>query len=122
MQRLAQRPDNLLVSAETVKDFQLSPGDNLNLRIQDAKTKTLRTVPFHYAGIVKEFPTAPKDSFFVANASYVAQATGSDAVGAFLVDTGGTHQKTVAAQLRKQLGAAATVTDLTQTRAPLAPA
>ncbi|MFF9128258.1 FtsX-like permease family protein [Streptomyces sp. NPDC014889] len=116
MRLLAQRPDNLLVSAETVSDFQLSPGDTVNLRIQDAKTKALRTVPFHYAGIVKEFPTAPKDSFFVANASYITKTTGSDAVGAFLVDTGGTHQKAVAAQLRKQLGTRATVTDLTQTR------
>ncbi|MFJ9909405.1 FtsX-like permease family protein [Streptomyces sp. NPDC101152] len=113
---LAQRPDNLLVSAETVKDFQLSPGDTVNLRVQDARTKALRTVPFHYAGIVKEFPTAPKDSFFVANASYIAKATGSDAVGAFLLDTGGTHQKQIAARLRRQLGTSATVTDLTQTR------
>ncbi|WP_055495673.1 ABC transporter permease [Streptomyces sp. TP-A0356] len=116
MQRLTERPDNLLVSAETVNDFQLSPGDTVNLRVQDAKTKALRTVPFHYAGIDKEFPTAPKDSFFVANASYIAKATGSDAVGAFLVDTGGSHQKAVAAELRKQLGTSATVTDLTQTR------
>ncbi|MEU1454978.1 ABC transporter permease [Streptomyces avermitilis] len=116
MRRLAQRPDALLVSAETVKDFQLSPGDTVNLRVQDSRGKALRTVPFHYAGVVKEFPTAPKDSFFVANASYVAKATGSDAVGAFLVDTGGTHQKEVAARLRKQLGTRATVTDLTQTR------
>ncbi|GAQ51855.1 ABC transporter permease [Streptomyces acidiscabies] len=116
MRRLAQRPDNLLVSAETVHDFQLSPGDTVNLRIQDARTKALRTVPFHYAGIVKEFPTAPKDSFFVANASYLARATGSDAVGAFLLDTGGSHQKQIAAQLRRQLGTGATVTDLTQTR------
>ncbi|MFF9135584.1 FtsX-like permease family protein [Streptomyces sp. NPDC014776] len=116
MRRLAQRPDNLLVSAETVHDFQLSPGDNVNLRIQDARTKALRTVPFHYAGIVKEFPTAPKDSFFVANAAYVARATGSDAVGAFLLDTGGSHQQQIAAHLRRQLGTGATVTDLTQTR------
>ncbi|CAM5726474.1 hypothetical protein SALBM311S_03775 [Streptomyces alboniger] len=116
MRRLAQRPDNLLVSVETVHDFQLSPGDTVNLRIQDARTKALRTVPFHYAGIVKEFPTAPKDSFFVANASYIAKATGSDAVGAFLLDTGGSHQKQIAAQLRKQLGTGATVTDLTQAR------
>ncbi|MFA3843045.1 FtsX-like permease family protein [Streptomyces aureus] len=116
MQRLAQRPDNLLVSAETVKDFQLSPGDTVNLRVQDARTKALRTVPFHYAGIVKEFPTAPKDSFFVTNAAYVAKATGSDAVGAFLLDTGGTHQKQIAAQLRTGIGTSATVTDLTQTR------
>lgn len=116
MRRLAQRPDNLLVSAETVHDFQLSPGDTVNLRIQDARTKALRTVPFHYAGIVKEFPTAPKDSFFVANAAYVAKATGSNAVGAFLLDTGGSHQQQIAAHLRKQLGTGATVTDLTQTR------
>ncbi|MFJ1608147.1 ABC transporter permease [Streptomyces sp. NPDC088253] len=116
MNRLAQRPDGLLVSAETVNDFQLSPGDTVNLRIQDARTKALRTVPFHYVGVAKEFPTAPKDSFFVANASYVAKATGSDAVGAFLLDTGGTHQKQVAARLRHQLGTGATVTDLTQTR------
>ncbi|MEU3415020.1 FtsX-like permease family protein [Streptomyces sp. NPDC006658] len=116
MHRLAQRPDNLLVSEETVHDFQLSPGDTVNLRIQDARTKALRTVPFHYAGIVKEFPTAPKDSFFVANAAYVAKATGSDAVGAFLLDTGGSHQQQIAAHLRRQLGTGATVTDLTQTR------
>ena len=116
MRKLVQRPDNLLVSVETVNDFQLSPGDTVNLRIQDARTKTLRTVPFHYAGIAKEFPTAPKDSFFVANASYITKATGSDAVGAFLLDTGGTHQKQIAAHLRGQLGTAATVTDLTQTR------
>ncbi|MEU9348664.1 FtsX-like permease family protein [Streptomyces sp. NPDC048278] len=116
MRRLAQRPDNILVSVETVNDFQLSPGDTLNLRIQDARTKALRTVPFHYAGIAKEFPTAPKDSFFVANASYIAKATGSDTVGAFLLDTGGTNQPGIAGQLRKQLGTGATVTDLTQTR------
>lgn len=116
MNRLASRPDGLLVSAETVNDFQLSPGDTVNLRIQDARTKALRTVPFHYVGVAKEFPTAPKDSFFVANASYVAKATGSDAVGAFLLDTGGTRQNQVAARLRHQLGTGATVTDLTQTR------
>ncbi|MGW3099536.1 ABC transporter permease [Streptomyces sp. NPDC001102] len=116
MHKLAQRPDNLLVSVETVNDFQLSPGDTVNLRIQDARTKALHTVPFHYAGIVKEFPTAPKDSFFVANASYITKATGSDAVGAFLLDAGGTHQKQIAAHLRHQLGTSATVTDLAQTR------
>lgn len=116
MNRLATQPDSLLVSEETVKDFQLKPGDTLNLRLQDSHTNTLKNVPFHYAGIVKEFPTAPKDSFFVANADYISRTTGSSTVGAFLVNTGGTHQQAVAAQLRQQLGTAATVTDLTQTR------
>ncbi|MEV5721721.1 FtsX-like permease family protein [Amycolatopsis mediterranei] len=114
---LARQPDAILVSAETVKDFQLAPGDLVNLRVQDSRTKDLRTVPFHYAGIVKEFPTAPKDSFFVANAAYLTRVTGSDAVGAFLVDTGGTGQADVAAALRARLGPGPAVTDLTQTRA-----
>ena len=117
MATLAHQPDAILVSAETVKDFQLSPGDLINLRVQDARTKSLRTVPFHYRGIVKEFPTAPKDSFFVANAAYLAQATGSDAVGAFLIDTGGSNQAAVADEVRAQLGTSATVTDITETRA-----
>lgn len=119
MNKLAARPDSLLVSQETVKDFQLAPGDTVNLRLQDSRTKTLHTVPFHYAGVVKEFPTAPKDSFFVANAGYIARTTGSDAIGAFLIDTGGIHQKPVAAQLRHQLGTAASVTDVTQTRSSI---
>ncbi|MCQ8193787.1 ABC transporter permease [Streptomyces rugosispiralis] len=116
MSKLTARPDSLLVSEETVKDFQLAPGDTLKLRLQDTRTKTFHTVPFHYAGVVKEFPTAPRDSFFVANAAYIAKTTGSDAVGTFLVDTGGANQKTVATRLRHRLGTTAKVTDLTQTR------
>ncbi|MFI2288555.1 FtsX-like permease family protein [Streptomyces niveus] len=116
MAKLAAKPDSLLVSQETVKDFQLTLGDTVNLRLQDGRTHTSKTVPFHYAGVVKEFPTAPKDSFFVANSAYVAKSTGSDAVGAFLVDTGGTHQKEVAKRLGDQLGTGANVTDITKTR------
>ncbi|MCW2940925.1 MAG: hypothetical protein JWN00_3910 [Actinomycetia bacterium] len=113
---LAAKPDSILVSAETVKDFQLHPGDLLNLRLQDSRTKQFKIVPFHYAGVVKEFPTAPKDSFFVANASYVAQRTGSDAVGSFLIDTGGQDIAAVADRIRAKLGPSATVTDLATTR------
>jgi putative ABC transport system permease protein len=116
MATLARQPDSILVSDETVKDFQLAPGDLLKLRLQDSRTKAFHTVPFHYAGIVKEFPTAPHDSFFIANSDYVAKATQSNAVGAFLVDTGGSGQQQVASRLRQQLGATAKVTDLTQTR------
>ena len=42
-------------------------------------------MPFTFVGIVREFPTAPKDSFLVANAVYVAKATGSDAREVVLV-------------------------------------
>lgn len=116
LQKLAAQPDSLLVSAETVKDFQLVPGDTVNLRLQDTRTHQLATIGFHYIGIVTEFPTAPKDSFFVANASYVAQHTGSDAVGAFLVDTGGQDTAVVADRIRDVVGATAIVTDITATR------
>ena len=116
MDRLATHPDSVLVSAETVHDFQLHPGDQLNLRLQDGRTKQLVTVPFRYAGVVTEFPTAPSDSFLVANADYVAKKTGSGTVGAFLVDTGGTDQTAVADRFRGLLGAGPTITDLTHTR------
>jgi putative ABC transport system permease protein len=88
--QLVRQPDAVLVSAETVRDFQLSPGDQLRLRLQDGPTSRLVLVPFHYAGIVKEFPTAPRDSFFVANASYVAVRTGNPSIGEFLINTDGT--------------------------------
>ena len=116
MGQLAKRPDSVLVAAETVKDFQLRPGDLLRLRLQDARTKRFHTVPFHYAGVAKEFPTAPSDSFLVANASYVARATGSDAVGTFLVQTDGTSPGAVAARVRSALGTSAKVTDIQHQR------
>ena len=50
-------------------------------------TKKLRTIPFHCEGSVKESPTAPWDTFIIANATDVARQTGSEAVGACLVDT-----------------------------------
>ena len=116
MHKLAAQPDSVLVSAETVNDFQLLPGDAINLRLQDARTHQLTTVGFHYIGVVTEFPTAPKDSFFVANAGYVAQRTGSDAVGSFLVDTGGRDTTAVAARIQTAVGTTATVTDIAATR------
>lgn len=116
MTTLAQRPDSLLVSAETVRDFQLLPGDTVRLRLQNGRTKAFTTVPFHYAGVAKEFPTAPHDSFFVANADYVAKATGSDAVGAFLVQTDGGDPAGVAQRIRGLLGTSASVTDIASQR------
>ena len=116
MGKLASRPDSVLVSAETVKDFQLAPGDLLRLRLQDARTQKYVTVPFHYAGVAKEFPTAPTDSFLVANASYVARATGSDAVGTFLVQTPGHDPASVAARVRRAVGSTAQVTDIVNQR------
>ncbi|MGI8577205.1 MAG: FtsX-like permease family protein [Nocardioidaceae bacterium] len=116
LSRLRKRPDGILVSAETVNDFQLSLGDRLRLRLQNGQTQRFRYVTFHYVGIVNEFPTAPKDSFLVANASYVAQQTGSDAVGSFLVNTGGQNTGQVAQQIQQLVGTSAQVTDVQTSR------
>ncbi|MEN3307049.1 MAG: putative transport system permease protein [Micromonosporaceae bacterium] len=116
LRRLAGRPDAVLVSAETVKDFQLTPGDLLRLRLPDARTGTTITVPFHYAGIVHEFPTAPTDSFLVANAAYLSQQLGDNAPVTLLVSTNGASPSTVAGRLRDRLGSATRITDIESAR------
>ena len=113
---LAAQPDNVLVSAETVHDYQLHPGDAITLRLQQGGRGAYIEVPFHYAGVVNEFPTAPSDSFLVANAAYVAQATGSGDIGELLVDTGGRDIAAVAERVRTALGPSAAVTDLVTSR------
>jgi putative ABC transport system permease protein len=75
LRELASRPDALLVSDETVTDFQLRPGDTVNLRLQGADHQ-YHAVKFTFTGVAREFPTAPRDSFLVANAAYVAKMTG----------------------------------------------
>ena len=115
--RLAARRDGVLVSQETVNDFQLHLGDRVTLRLQDQATKQYQPVTFHYVGIVTEFPTAPRDSFLVANASYIQSATGSGKVGTFLVATGGASPKAVAARLSAKLGTVASVTPIGTTAA-----
>ena len=74
--KLAATPDGVLVSEETVSDFQLTLGDTLNLRLMGADHQ-YRAIPFTFSGVAREFPTAPKDSFLVANADYVAKMTGN---------------------------------------------
>ena len=86
---LAARPDAVLVSEETMNDFQLTPGDQLNLRLQSANDHQYHVIPFHFVGVVREFPTAPKDSFLVANASYLAQQTGTNTAEIVLLRTTG---------------------------------
>ncbi len=116
MDTLARQPSSILVSAETVKDYQLQPGNLLRLRLQNSSSKRFMTVPFHYVGVAKEFPTAPKDSFFVANAGYVASQTGSNAVGSFLIQTDGTSPATVAQRVSGVVGTGAQVTDIVNQR------
>jgi putative ABC transport system permease protein len=111
---LAARPDAVLVSDETVRDYQLQPGGLIRLRLQFASDHAYHIVPFHYVGIVREFPTAPRDSFFVANAAYLAQVTGSPAYQDMLTRVSGSPPA-IAAQVRRLLGPAsgAAIQDIT---------
>src|SRR5207237_5795348 len=73
--RLRSSPDGVLVSKETISDYSLRTGDLLKLRVLDRRTGRFRVVPFHVAGVVQEFPSAPRDSFMVANLAYLSQVT-----------------------------------------------
>ena len=74
LDRLRARPDGILVSKETIADYQLKLGDLLNLRVLDHSTGRFHVVPFHVAGVVQEFPSAPRDSFMIANLPYLQAA------------------------------------------------
>jgi putative ABC transport system permease protein len=107
--RLASTPDGVLVSDETVKDFQLQLGDTLRLRLQGTD-HAYHEVAFHYVGVAREFPTAPHDSFLVANAAYVAKATGVPGAETLLVKTTASSPVAVAARIRSALGPVSGVT------------
>jgi putative ABC transport system permease protein len=123
MRTLAREPDGVLVSAETVLDYQLRPGDRITLRLTGAGSGVGSgvgssqpvAVQFRFVGVVKEFPTAPTDSFLVANRDYVRSAVGGGP-STYLVDTGAAAPR-VAAGLRQRLGPDVTVTDIGTARA-----
>ena len=104
---LQSTPDGVLLSAETLHDYQLHNGDLIRIRLQTGADHAYRPVDFHVVGQVTEWPTAPKDSFIVANADYVTQQTGSDAVGTFLASssTPGATAKALRSQLSTTSGA-----------------
>ncbi len=118
---LQRTPDGVLVSAETLHDYQLHRGDLIRIRLQTGPDRAYRPVPFHVLGQVAEWPTAPKDSFIVANAGYLALTTGSDAVGTFLVSS--SSPTATAAALRTRLaGTGARVQDIVSARSQVATA
>ena len=118
MDALRSRPDAILVSAETAKDYSIVPGDHIRVRVPDA-TGTLKTVEFTMAGIALEFPTAPKDAFLVANQSYVVAQTGNDRISFVLARADG-DVGAASASLAHRLGAGWQVADLGTTTARLA--
>jgi putative ABC transport system permease protein len=111
LRRLAATPDGVLLSQETLHDYQLHAGDLVQLRLKSA-SGDYRTVRFHVVGVITEFATAPRDSFVLANRAYLAQVTGLSAVQTLLVRTDKPRQ--VAGAIHAPAGAL--VNDITAPR------
>jgi putative ABC transport system permease protein len=99
--RLRSTPDGILVSRETISDYSLRVGDLLKLRALDRASGRFRIVPFHVVGIVQEFPSAPRDSFMVANLGYLDRVTHDSGPNVVLVKATGDP-----GTLAKRIGAA----------------
>jgi putative ABC transport system permease protein len=87
--RLSSTRDGILVGKETITDYSLKRGDLLRLRVLDRQTGKFRVVPFHVVGVVQEFPSAPKDSFMVANLGYLSAASHSGGPNVIFAKTSG---------------------------------
>lgn len=85
--RLKNTPDGILVSKETITDYSLGIGDLLRLRVLDHHSGKFRIVPFHVVGTVQEFPSAPRDSFMVANLAYLQKADRAGGPNVIFVNT-----------------------------------
>jgi putative ABC transport system permease protein len=105
LSRLAAQPDGALLAEETIRDFQLHEGDRINLRLQSGGDGAYHPVSFTYVGAVREFPTAPRDSFIVANATYVTHATGVAGTSVVLIRAGARDASALAAEIRSKTGA-----------------
>ena len=92
MADLRATPDGVLVSRETITDYQLAVGDLLRLRVLDQQTGRFRIAPFHVIGVVQEFPSAPRDSFMVTNLAYLESVTHGSGPNVVLARTGGNPQ------------------------------
>jgi putative ABC transport system permease protein len=89
MARLRSTHDGVLVSKETISDYSLRAGDLLKLRALDRATGRFKVVRFHVVGVVQEFPSAPRDSFMVANLPYLEHATHDPGPNVLFVRTSG---------------------------------
>jgi putative ABC transport system permease protein len=113
MAAMARTSDGALLSAETIRDYQLHVGDLVRLRLPIGSSG-YHPVAFHVVGQISEFPTAPKDSFIVANAAYINRVTRSHAVSTYLVSS--SDPTKTATSLNHSLGVGWHVQDITSAR------
>jgi len=110
LDRLRATPDGIVVSKETIKDFSLNIGDLLRLRVLNQSNGRFGVVAFHVVGVVQEFPSAPKDSFMVANLAYLDSATHANGPNVVFASVTG-DPPTVAARVAQATRASGTKVD-----------
>jgi putative ABC transport system permease protein len=114
MHALGATPDGVLLSGETIRDYQLRPGDLIRLRLQSRPNGPFRTVPFHVVGQITEFPTAPRDSFIVADAHYLQRVTHWPGATTLLLSS--SDPTRTASSLHRSFGAGWAVQDVVSAR------
>jgi putative ABC transport system permease protein len=82
--------------------------------LQAGPSQRYTAIPFTVLGQVSEWPTAPKDSFIVANNNYASRMTRQPGAPTLLLSS--TSPLRTANTLRAQFGAAAHVNDITTAR------
>ena len=87
LQTLGVHPDGVLVSEETVHDFQLQPGDTVSLRLQFATDHRVPPGAVHLRRGRARVPDRPARLVPRRERDYVAQATGSAAAQMLLIRT-----------------------------------
>jgi putative ABC transport system permease protein len=117
LQRLQATRDGILVSKETITDYSLKLGDLLRLRVLDHRSGRFHTAPFHVAGIVQEFPSAPKDSFMVANLPYLQRVTHDLGPNVVFVRTAGDPRRVARRVAAATAAFGVTVKDISAQRA-----
>lgn len=120
LKRLRAHPDGILVSKETIADYSLALGDLLELRVLNHKTGRFAVVPFHVAGVVQEFPSAPRDSFMVANLPYLQAADQGGGPNVIFAATTGDPASVAQRVTAATSGASASVKDIRQQTAQTA--
>ena len=119
LDRLRSTRDGVVVSKETITDYQLGVGDLLKLRVLDRRTGKFHIVPFHVVGIVVEFPSAPRDSFMVTNLAYLTAQTHDGGPNMLLVKTKGDPTAVARRIAAATKNAGTSVSDIHQTTAKI---